>query len=254
VQGGPNNIDIAYQYDGLFRRTRQIVTSGTAPSLDFYYNNDWKIIEERLIDAAGALTNKVRAQNLYGVRNRNDLILRDFSPDGIVDDVRHYALSDAMYSTTAIASADGGNIQQRFHYTAFGVPTFMGADFSNANNVAEWQVMFFGEYHDLDTLWSSYGYRDYPSVTGTWESRDIDDGGDNWNLYTFFGNNAINENANKISSVKSRSLREPDDPPPSSVNGCICFATLPFCGFCIGFKAEFEGKSKRLMLCVDRKF
>jgi len=138
IQGGPDNIDIRYEYDGEHFRTRQFVTAGTAPSLDFYNNLDWKIIEERIVDYTPAtggnapagdentpasgnatlpatpppVTNKVRAQFIYGLRDRNDLIFRDYSPDGLVDDIRHYALSDAMLSTTALTDATGTIIQR----------------------------------------------------------------------------------------------------------------------------------------------
>jgi RHS repeat-associated protein len=204
VQGGPNAIDIHYEYDALSRRTRQLVTVGASPSLDFYYNNDWKIIEERIIDLNGAkdspirpatplpVTTKIRAQYVYGVRNRNDLILRDYSADDGTTPTRHYVLSDAMFSTTAIADSTGA-ITQRFRYTAFGIPTHVAPDFTDAPvNPANWQVLLHGEYYDEDTIWSNYGYRFLEPALGRWEKRDIIEETDDINLYTVCGNNLIN--------------------------------------------------------------
>jgi RHS repeat-associated protein len=211
VQGGLNTIDIRYEYDALNRRTRQLVTAGTAPSLDFYYNNDWKIIEERIIDlnntgdkatatasvspicptASLPVTTKIRAQYLYGVRDRNDLILRDYSADGTTAFTRHYVLSDAMLSTTAIADSTGA-ITQRFRYTAFGIPTHMTLDFVDTHaNPANWQILLHGEYYDEDTAWSNYGHRFYAFSLGRWMSRDPIEEKGGINMFCFIKNNTI---------------------------------------------------------------
>jgi RHS repeat-associated protein len=96
-----------------------------------------------------------------------------------------------MYSTTAIASADG-TIQQRFRYTAFGTPTFMGADFSPATNANEWQALLHGEYYDLDTVWSNYGYRYYVAILGRWGNVDPEKILDGNNLFSFVRNQIPN--------------------------------------------------------------
>jgi RHS repeat-associated protein len=132
----------------------------------------------------------IRAQYIYGVRDRNDLIFRDYSPDGIVDTARHYVLSDAMLSTTAIADTTG-EIQQRFRYTAFGTVTNMTPDFidipTNPNN---WQVLLHGEYYDEDTQWSNYGYRYYVANNGRWIMRELLAEPADTNLYRYTMNNA----------------------------------------------------------------
>jgi RHS repeat-associated protein len=208
VQGGQNNIDISYEYDGLFRRTRQLVTAGTAPSLDFYYNDQWKIVEERIIDfptttddtttSAPAttpppVTTKIRAQYIYGVRDRNDLIFRDYSEDGLVENTRLYVMSDAMFSTTAIADATG-TVTQRLNYTAFGIPTFLTPDFTTTTNTTDWQVLLHGEYYDTDTLWSNYGYRYHSCAIGKWITRDRIGEVEDVNLTRVAKNNLISLN------------------------------------------------------------
>jgi RHS repeat-associated protein len=205
VQGGLNTIDIRYEYDALNRRTRQLVTAGTAPSLDFYYNSEWKILEERIIDLNGAkdspirptaplpVTTKIRAQYIYGIRDRNDLIFRDYSADGATAPTRHYVLSDAMFSTTAIADSDGV-IQQRFRYTAFGTVSYMMPDFTDTPaNPVNWQILLHGEYYDEDTKWSNYGYRVYIPILGRWINRDPIEEKDDMNLYGFCKNDSLNK-------------------------------------------------------------
>ncbi|MDR1496909.1 MAG: hypothetical protein LBS59_00635 [Puniceicoccales bacterium] len=195
VQGGPNNIDISYEYDGFFRRTRQLVTAGTAPSLDFYYNDQWKIVEERIIDTTGTapypVSKNIRAQYVYGVRDRNDLIFRDYAPDGVfANATRLYATSDAMLSTTALVDTTG-TVTQRLNYTAFGIPTFLSPDFTTTTNTTDWQVLLHGEYYDLDTLWSNYGYRYYIVNNGRWTVRELLGERADINLYRYIMNNAI---------------------------------------------------------------
>ncbi|MDR3229401.1 MAG: hypothetical protein LBT53_08335 [Puniceicoccales bacterium] len=53
--------------------------------------------------------------------------------DGLSRRTRHYVLSDAMHSTTALVATPDGTIQQRLNYTAFGVPTFLATNFSENN-------------------------------------------------------------------------------------------------------------------------
>jgi RHS repeat-associated protein len=137
------------------------------------------------------VSKNIRAQYIYGVRDRNDLIFRDYSPDGIAPPARHYVLTDAMFSTTAIANTTG-EIQQRLRYTAFGRPTHMSPDFTpSPANPTAWQVLLHGEYYDEDTKWSNYGYRYYSAMIGRWEKRDLINERDNINLYCFVKNTPV---------------------------------------------------------------
>jgi RHS repeat-associated protein len=199
VQGGPNGIDIRFEYDGKHRRTRQIVVAGTALSLDFYYNDKWKVVEERVIDTSTITTGDdatitrppvsrtLRAQYIYGVRNRNDLILRDITQSGVT--TRHYVTSDAMFSTTALVTASG-DISARLAYTAYGVPTFLNPDFTPAaTNATDWQILLHGEYYDLDTLWSNYGFRYYSLTLGRWLNWDLLEENSGVDFFVFNENN-----------------------------------------------------------------
>jgi RHS repeat-associated protein len=142
--------------------------------------------------SAPPVTNKVRAQYIYGVRDRNDLIFRDYSADGIAAPVRHYVLNDAMFSTTSIPDATG-EIQPRLRYTAFGTVAYMNADFTDTHaNPTAWQIFLHGEYYDIDTQWSNYGFRYYSSALGRWLKRDLLEEKAGLNLYLAFLNNSLN--------------------------------------------------------------
>ena len=171
-----------HQYDGLFRRTRSVRPDGPAETRDYYYNQSWKVIEERVESSLGNHTD----QFVYGIRGRNDIICRDRTEGATT--TRHYALSDAMGSVTAIVD-DAGGVEERYGYSAFGMSRVMDADFDPLTTSAhDWQIRFHGETRDSATGWYNYGFRYYLPEQGRWPSRDPigEEGG--FNLYAFVDN------------------------------------------------------------------
>jgi RHS repeat-associated protein len=162
---------------------------------DYYYNSDWKCVEER--DSGETCPRK---QYVYGIRGRNELIERDNylynsssgSPScSSAGKERHYALNDAMGSVTAVASTAGA-IVERYSYTAFGQSQVMDANFADRSmSLYDWQTRFHGESKDAETGYYNYGYRYYDPVTGRWPSRDPIGERGGLNLYGFVRNNAI---------------------------------------------------------------
>jgi hypothetical protein len=73
------------------------------------------------------------------VRSIDDLVLRNHSA------TRHYALSDAMGSVTAIVSTSG-TVQERYRYDGFGQPRYMDASFGSRRNVS-WMALVFMHYY-----------------------------------------------------------------------------------------------------------
>jgi RHS repeat-associated protein len=164
---------------------------------DYYYNTDWKCVEER--DSGESCPRK---QYAYGIRGRNDLVARDNyrynsssgSPScSSAGKERHYALTDAMGSVTAVASTAGA-VVERYSYTAFGQSQVMDASFADRSmSLYDWQTRFHGEQRDEETGYYNYGYRYYLPELGKWPSRDPieEDGG--INLYNFVGNDGLNK-------------------------------------------------------------
>jgi RHS repeat-associated protein len=163
---------------------------------DYYYNTDWKCVEER--DSGETFPRK---QYAYGIRGRNDLVARDNylynsssgSPScSSAGKERHYALTDAMGSVTAVASTAGA-VVERYSYTAFGQSQVMTTSFADRSmSLYDWQMRFHGESRDEETGYYNYGYRYYDPTTGRWPSRDPIGELGGLSLYGMAGNDLIN--------------------------------------------------------------
>lgn len=188
-------LDVRYEYDGLTRRTRKTVHCGVnLGTVSYYYNSNWKCVEERQGTATCA-----ERQYIYGVRGRNDLILRDryqgcssSSSSSVSNSERYYALSDSMGSVTAITNTAGA-VVERYSYTAFGQSQVMNSSFSNRSlSLYDWQTRFHGEPRDAETGYYNYGYRYYLPQLGKWPSRDPIGERGGMNLYGFASNDGVN--------------------------------------------------------------
>lgn len=162
---------------------------------DYYYNSDWKVVEERRDNEPCA-----RKQHVYGIRGRNDLVLRDNyhynSSSGTpscssAGKERHYAINDAMGSVTAITNSSG-TVSERYSYTAFGQSQVMNVNFiDNGLSFYDWQTRFHGEQRDAETGYYNYGYRYYLPELGKWPSRDPIEEYGGYNLYGMLGNDSL---------------------------------------------------------------
>ncbi len=180
-----NALEVAYAYDGLFRRTTKHVITGPTPGLThFYYNAEWKCIEERQGSAGTA-----SRQFVFGARGRNDLVFRERFGAGAGS---HYALCDNMGSKVAITN-DSGTVLERYAFTAFGdLESVMAADYTpRGASLCGWETLFHGEVRDAETGWYNYGYRYYTPLLGRWPSRDPIEEKGGINLYGFVGNNPL---------------------------------------------------------------
>jgi RHS repeat-associated protein len=171
-------------YDGLSRR----ITSGDGTDITHYYYNDaWRSVEEY----TDADPDDPACQYLWGLRSRWDLVKRERSDSGILDEKR-YVLYDAM-DPVAICDEDG-EVVQRFEYSPFGRTTFLDPAFVPVTPGApgDWTFLFHGEFRDGDTGYYNYGYRYYNDTTGRWPSRDPIGERGGMNLYGFVGNDGVN--------------------------------------------------------------
>ncbi len=172
--GAPHG-DISYQYDARTRRTRK---SKGAETRDYYYDSQWRAIEERV---AGS----VAAQYVWSPLDRWTMIRRKRGGEEL------YVLRDHLDPAAIIDT--GGTVVERFGYDAFGPARFMDAAFSTlpASN-ADWNFLFHAEFLDTDSGLYNYGYRYYHPELGRWLSRDPIEEMDGLNLYAFVRNNGIN--------------------------------------------------------------
>ena len=183
-------LDVWYEYDGLTRRTQKSIVAGVnTGTVSYFYNSDWKCLEEY----EGSSTTPSK-QFVYGARDRNDLILRkrDTDSNGSLDETL-YALSDAMGSVTLIVDDSGTEIQ-RYRYQAFGPSQVLNPNFTDwtTGTNYDWQTRFHGEIRDEETGYYNYGYRYYLPELGRWPSRDPMEEQGGYNLYGMVGNDAVN--------------------------------------------------------------
>jgi RHS repeat-associated protein len=181
-----------YQYDGLKRRIwKQGVEGGTTVTRDYYYSNQWQVLEERTGPSAEADT-----QYVWGIRYEDDIVLRDRF-GGTSD--RMYALAD-YFQPTALADASGA-VKERYVYRAFGNVSYYDNAFKPAKPMGNWTYLY-GSYQ-FDPASALYQVRNryYHAGLGRWLSRDpyVDAQGNDaeltqgTNLYWYVSNNAVNK-------------------------------------------------------------
>jgi RHS Repeat len=115
-----------YEYDGLNHRTvKKTYVSGTLDETrHFYYDKDWRCLEERV----GTSTDADR-RYVWGMTYIDDLILRDrMIVDGSDTTVeRLWAMTDANYNVVNLIEITNGGYTltdlERYTYDAYGNPT-----------------------------------------------------------------------------------------------------------------------------------
>ena len=156
----------AYAYDPLNRRVT--VDDGTNVR-HAYFSQQWQTLEERLDGSTDA-----ERQFVWGLRYVDDLILRDRTTSGPLDE-RLYALQDANWNVDAIVDADGG-VQERYRYAAYGAPTFLQPDFTpRSPNESEfnWESLYCGYKYDEQTGLYCVRWRYLQPGIGGWIGRDF---------------------------------------------------------------------------------
>jgi RHS repeat-associated protein len=141
-------------------------TGGTlSETRDFYQSRWWQVVEERVSGTPDR-------QYVWGLRYVDDLVLRDRSVDGTLNE-RSYALQDANWNMVAICDTSG-EVQERFNFTAYGVPTALNPDFSvpYSGTDYDWTVLYTGRELDSATGLYYFRWRDYHAELGLFVSRD----------------------------------------------------------------------------------
>jgi len=170
IADGANTVS-EYQYDGAKRRVVQkSYVSGTLNETRHLYYTEpskWQVVEERV----GTSTSANR-QFVWGLRYIDDLILRDRDTDGNGTlDERLYSLQDANWNVTGLVNTSGV-IQQRFVYTAYGLPVFLSSSFTSGSNTAAWEVLDAGYRFETATSLIHVRHRVLNPALGCWVQRD----------------------------------------------------------------------------------
>lgn len=183
VKDHEDNVLGEYKYDGQTRRT---TSEAGGVVRHFYYNDQWRSVEERLDSAS-----RVESQYVWHPLDRWELVLRDRSTEnnGTLDE-RLYCLKDQL-DPVAVCGVEGG-IVERYAYSAFGLTSVLNVDFGvELASTTRWLYLFHGEFRDLETEWFNYGYRYYSPFVGGWISRDPLEEEGGMNLYAFTENSPV---------------------------------------------------------------
>jgi RHS repeat-associated protein len=205
----PASFEATYIYDALTRRIRKTAGGETR---DFYFDRQWRCLEERV----GGL---VKADYTYNPSDRWNLIRRRRATTGSTLNETRFVLRDYLDPVTIVTTE--GAVDERYGYDTFGSVRIMCSNFVTRDTSAcAWNWLFHGEFIDLETGLYNYGYRYYHPKLGRWPSRDPIGEIGGLNLYGFVFNNP-----NRWIDILGR---EPNTPNPWDVregyNNCAAHA------------------------------
>ena len=168
VQDSSGVLIYEYEYDGLGRRIRKTSKGGT--DYDYYYNENWQVIEVRKDDDADPY--KAYVWHPYYI---DALAIRylDESVNG-ASVVTHYYAHDAHMSVTAAIKTDG-KVAERYEYQAYGEPRILKSSFGDdADGVSDilQEVLFSGYRWDEESGLYQVRHRAYHPTLGRWMQPD----------------------------------------------------------------------------------
>ena len=177
VTGG--SVVATHRYDGNHRRLTKAVGANTQ---HYYYDNQWRVLEERVNTSTTA-----ERRFVWGMRHADDLVMRETIAGTVV---RHYVLHDG-FNVTAVIDPSGA-VQERYGYDGFGKPRYMDKSFgSRSSSSYGWETLFGAYRYDLETGLYQVRYRYLHPNLGRWINRDPIGELAGTNLYRYVDNAAI---------------------------------------------------------------
>jgi RHS repeat-associated protein len=169
----------SFKYDAATRRIEKTSDEGTR---SYFYNQQWRSMEERLGGSAVA-------QYTWNPNDRWNLIRRKRSAGGTLNET-HFVLRDYLDPVAIINPS--GTVEERYGYDAFGPIRVMEEDFDpRSTSSYAWSWLFHGEFADRENSLYNYGYRYYHPQLGRWLSRDPAGESEGTNLYCFLRNEPL---------------------------------------------------------------
>ena len=196
VREADNTLIVEYEYDGANRRIEK--TFADDSSVEYYYNQQWQLLEERFIDEYSATT--VVNQYVWSQRYIDAPVVRfhDGNADGDVldtgvDSVRYYT-TDANYNVTTTVTIDPNTTEtvEHYVYTAYGEAEAYNSTWSSSLGVpTEDGPLYCGYFFDSETANYQVRNRMYNTSLATWLSRDPIGYEGGINLYQYCSNNPL---------------------------------------------------------------
>ena len=188
---GTDNLLAKYEFDGANRRIEK--TFPDESGVEYYYNHQWQLLEERSVDDQGATT--AANQYVYSARYIDAPAVRfhDGNGDGdLLDagDNTHYYTGDANFNVTATIDAATGDVVNRYAYSAYGEVTVYDDAWSNPAPANEDGPLYAGYFFDAETGNSRVRFREYITSASTFDATDPIAA--DINLYRYVHNTPIN--------------------------------------------------------------
>ncbi len=167
-----------YEYDGLNRRIR--VEDSSQESWDYYYNEDWQVIEIR--EDADPDPLKQYVWHPYYI---DALAVRFWDQHTTGTPTTHFYTHDANMNVTALCGDDGG-VKERYEYTPYGEVSILTAAFAErGSSLYDQEVLHTGRRREPISRLYHCRNREYHPNLGRWTRRDPRGFGDGMNLYEF---------------------------------------------------------------------
>ena len=171
-----------FDYDGPGWQIRKLASGVT---YDYYYNDEWQLLEERFNSNSNP-----RNQYVWHPYYIDALAVRYYDADrdgelGENNDGAHYYVQDANFNVTAVVNASG-TVLQRYAYTPYGELKSYGANFTGGGTNIGNTHLYTGRERDFETGLQLNRHRYYAAHLGRWINRDpIGYEGSKWNLYEY---------------------------------------------------------------------
>jgi len=176
-----DNVIAEYRYDGLNRRIAKLLAGDDWDRTDYYYNEAWQVLEERLAEDVDEAdkddpATTMRCQYIWDIRYIDAPVVRfrDTNGDGTADDTLYYC-NDANMNVTALVNASDGGVAERYEYDPYGNLTVLNPDWSaDAGNASDYdnEILYAGYRHDPESALYQVRNRYYHCSLGRWMSRD----------------------------------------------------------------------------------
>jgi RHS repeat-associated protein len=176
-----DNVIAEYRYDGLNRRIAKLLAGDDWDRTDYYYNEGWQVLEERLAEDVDEAdkddpATTMRCQYVWDIRYIDAPVVRfrDTNGDGTADDTLYYC-TDANMNATALVDASDATVAERYVYDPYGLATIRSPDFSSAVSWAsskQNEIRYAGYRYDPETSLYHVRNRYYHPALGRWISRD----------------------------------------------------------------------------------
>ena len=178
-----------YEYDGANRRIEKTLADSTAT--DYYYNQNWQMLEERTVSGSNTAVN----QYVWLPRYIDAPVVRfhDGNGDGdLLDagDNTHYYTGDANFNVTTTIDADG-SVVERNVLDAYGKATVYDSAWANPAAPTTDGPLYCGYFFDAESGNSVARNRISVTSVGTWDRTDPISYRGGINLYEYVGDSPI---------------------------------------------------------------